>query len=178
MGLKKLLGMHRNKRVVPDSGGQRVFPYVERIWFPYFLYTVEVASRKKGPGTMLLTVEAWSAAFAIFQLEEFIADGPLEDGEAFSPKLAIKDCETTARENLLHTVMRQRSRGGGKPIPGAIIAREMVHYPLWIYYYQRKKVGIDIKIVDGVIGRQIGHRTRTGVLEAFVAKKEAEESSQ
>ncbi len=172
MAFRKLRGKFYDQRVSPDKPGGRVFPYVERIWFPYYLYTIGVNSRK-GPGTIVVTVEAWSGAFAIFQLDEFLTTGAPPSGEEFSPKLTIDACEVTARENLLHTIMRQRSRSGGKPIPDQIVAREAILYPLWIYYYRRKKGVIDIKIVDGVSGQLVGHRTRSGVLEAFVAKQEA-----
>ncbi len=155
-----------------DSAGPetRRLPYTEKIWFPYHIFTFEMTSRKD-PGVMQVSVEAWSGAFAIFQLGEHLSESPIPEGEVFSPKLSIESCEPLARDNLIHTIMRQRSRIGGKPVPGDIIERETIHYPLWVFYYARKKDVIDIKLVDGMSGRQSGHRTRSGVLEAFVAKK-------
>lgn len=165
-----------SRRVLTENSGRRVFPFVEKIWLPYYLYTFEVTSRM-GPGTIIVTIESWSKAFAIFQLDEFLTEGPVEGGEVFPPRLDIDVCEKTAREDLLHTIMRQRSRSGGKPIPGNVIARETIFYPLWVYYFERKRGLIDIKVVDGATGQQVGHRTRSGVLAAFMAKSESQESS-
>ena len=155
-----------------DEGlGGRKLPYTQKIWFPYHIYTFEMTSRKD-PGIMQVSVESWSGAFAIFQLAEHLRDSLPDDGEIFAPKLSIEDCEPHARDNLIHTIMRQRSRFGGKPVPGDIIERETILYPLWVFYYARKSNVIDVKLVDGMSGRQSGHRTRSGVLEAFVAKKQ------
>tara|TARA_R110001592_G_scaffold133907_2_gene349376 strand:+ start:41 stop:631 length:591 start_codon:yes stop_codon:yes gene_type:complete len=152
--------------------GSRELPYTEQIWFPYHIYTLEMTSRRN-PGLMQVSVEAWSGAFAIFQLGGELIDSPPEKGEVFAPRLHLEDCESHARDNLLHTIMRQRSRLGGKPVAGAVVERETILYPLWVYYFARKKGVIDIKIVDGISGRPSGHRTRTGVLDAFVAKQKA-----
>ncbi|MCF6284470.1 MAG: hypothetical protein L3K26_04710 [Candidatus Hydrogenedentes bacterium] len=167
MAWQRYAGRAWPKKTHPSG---RDLPYIEQIWFPYHLYTFEMTS-PKGPGLMTVSVEAWSKAFAIFQLGEQLSDTQPETGEVFAPKLSIEDCEPTARDDLLHTVMRQRSRSGGKPVPGDIIERETILYPFWVYYYQRKKGLLDLKIVDGISGRQIGHRTRGAVLEAFLAKK-------
>ena len=145
-------------------------PYTEKIWFPYHIYTFEMNSRK-GPGQLEASVESWSGAFAIFQLSEYLIDGEPEEGESFAPRLSLEECEPLARDNLIHTIMRQRSRLGGKPVPGDIVARETILYPLWIYYFARKRGILDLKIVDGLTGRPNGHRTRTGVLDAFLAKE-------
>lgn len=166
----------RQRRYAVQSGADpEAYPRVERIWFPYYLFTIGVTSRM-GPGEMLVTVEAWSGAFAIFQLDEFFVDGMPDDGcEIFEPHLSVEACEASARKDLLHTIMRQRSRSGGKPIPGAITAREDLLYPFWIYYYYRKKNVLDIRVVDGATGQRVGHRTRAGVLDAFVTKKSSED---
>ena len=166
----------RTRRRSAGLAGRKL-PYTQKIWFPYHIYTFEMTSRKD-PGIMQVSVEAWSGAFAIFQLEEHLSESALTDGEIFSPKLSIDICEPLARDNLIHTIMRQRSRFGGKPVPGDIIERETILYPLWVFYYARQKDLIDIKLVDGMSGRQSGHRTRSGVLEAFVAKKHGTESGE
>tara|TARA_R110002096_G_scaffold118243_1_gene256041 strand:- start:74 stop:679 length:606 start_codon:yes stop_codon:yes gene_type:complete len=152
------------------DGAGKALPYTEKIWFPYHIYTFEMNSRK-GPGQLEASVESWSGAFAIFQLSEHLLEGEPESGERFEPRLSIEECEPLARDNLIHTIMRQRSRLGGKPVPGDIVGRETILYPLWIYYFARKRDIIDIKVVDGVTGRPNGHRTRAGVLDAFLAKR-------
>jgi len=167
----------RQRGYAAASGATREFPYVERIWFPYYLFNIDVTSRR-GPGEMLLTVEAWSGSFAIFQLEEFLVDGPPDEPEDIFPHhLSEEECEKSARKDLLHTIMRQRSRSGGKPVPGAITACEPILYPFWVYYYYRKVNMLDIMVVDAVTGQLLGHRTRSGVLAAFLAKKESGASS-
>lgn len=161
----------RRRRAAASSPAARgTYPRVERIWFPYYLFSIEVTSRK-GPGEMLVTVEAWSGAFAIFQLEEFLVEGTPTDGDIFPHRLDVETCALSARQDLLHTIMRQRSRIGGKPLPGSVTSREAILYPLWVYYYHRRKNMLDIKVVDGASGRLVGHKSRAAVLDAFLAQK-------
>lgn len=169
MAWRRMRGRLRSR----EGSEAKKLPFAERIWMPYHLFTFEVSSRK-GPGTLVVSVETWSGAFAIFQLEEFLKDDGRDEGEVLPVRRSPDECAVSAREDLIHTILRQRSRMGGKPTPGAIVAQETVLYPLWIYYYARKPGMIDIKIVDAVSGQMVGHRTRGGVLEAFLAQKETE----
>lgn len=164
---KRFIG--RRRAAASETGG-RTYPYAERIWFPYYLFTIEVTSRK-GAGFMQVTVESWSGAFAIFQLDEYLSDADRAEGDVFPHRRDMDACAISAREDLLHTILRQRSRMGGKPMPGEITAREPILYPLWVYYYFRRKNLLDIKVVDGATGRLIGHRTRGAILQAFLEKQ-------
>jgi hypothetical protein len=41
-------------------------------------------------------------------------------------------------------------------------------YPLWLYYFERRKGKISMLVRDAVVGAAIGNRTRNGILQAFV----------
>lgn len=160
------------RSLLPRPKPQANLPRIERIWFPYYLIDFQVTS-SKGPGTMLCSVEAWSGSFAIFQLEDFLLDGiPNDDAPRFEPRITEEAAQESARKDLLHTIMRQRSRGA-KPIPEAILSTGLIYYPLYIFYFQRKKNFIDIKLRDGVNGQGIGQRTKGGVLQAFLEQAQS-----
>lgn len=141
-------------------------PRMERVWFPHYLVRVRVTSRK-GPGEMLCGVEAWTGSVFLLQLADTPDDQEVE-GSTFPPRLEPEAAVKIARKELIHTIMRQRSRGP-KPELKETLACDLVYFPFWIYYYARRGSFIDIRVLNGATGEAVGNRTRTGVLDAFMA---------
>lgn len=152
-------------RPLPQLPGAKALPRVEALWFPFYLFTFHVTS-PKGDGAIPVCVDGWSGAFALFELAPLLADG-MPEGPYFPPALDSAEAERIARNDLLNTIMRQRSAHGPKPVPGVTQHQELIAYPFWVYYYYRKAGLIDIKICDGVVGDLLGLRTRSGVLNAL-----------
>lgn len=139
---------------------------IQCIWFPFYFITFGLESTK-GPGSVTLSIESWSGAFTVIQLQTDLREGP-PPGEFFPPKLSPEDAERAGRKDLLATILRQRSRGT-KPAPGPVLEQRLVLCPLWVYYFPRVGTRLDIRVVDALTGERLGNRTRLGVLEAFVA---------
>jgi hypothetical protein len=141
-------------------------PRVECIWFPYYIAAFELTMTKKAPGETTISVEAWSGAFAFFEMEDSLETGS-PPGNWFPPKLSEADALGAARKELFKAVLQQRSRGE-KPVPGDVLRSECILYPLWVYYFQRRNGEIDIQVREAVNGEPIGIRTRNGLLAAFL----------
>ena len=147
------------------AGGPRRLPCVELIWLPHHLINMRVTSRR-GPGEISVVVEGHSGAFAVFERHENLVDGlPAEN--AFPPKLDTEEALGIARRQLLRSIMRRRGQRYKPVIEGAVHAG-VFHYPFWIYYYERRRGRIDIRILDALTGEKGGARTKAGVLSALI----------
>ena len=121
---------------------------------------------------MTVSVEAYSGAFAIFEMHPYLLDSP-PPGDHFPPRIPESEAVETGRRELQHTILRLRSMGG-KPVVGEAQRVELLQYPFWVYYYERRRGLLDIKLLDAVTGGKGGAKTKVGVLEAFKLR-EAEE---
>jgi hypothetical protein len=149
---------------VPASPLGENLPRIELAWLPYYIVPVEVQSRK-GDGVIEVSVEAISGAFAIFQMQPNLEEGP-PDGEIYPPKLSVAEAQEIGRKRLLKSVMFKRGQRG-KPVPVATGEPELMHYPFWIYYYERRRSLIDFKVLDAATGKRAGHHSKLSFLEAF-----------
>lgn len=138
--------------------------HIERVWLPLYLVTFHVSS-PKGPGFIRVFVEAYSGAFAIFQMNDAIVEGALAE-EWFPPKMSEQEAVERGRAELLHTILRQRG-AGGKPLIETCEAVEVLHYPFWVFYYERRPGLLDIKVLDAATGDKAGAKTKAAILEAF-----------
>lgn len=163
-----LLG-RRSRRTDSSTNEERRVPFAELVWLPYYVIPVKVRSRR-GEGEITVSVEGYSGAFAVFEMHEDVVEGEIE-GETFLPKLDAQDAARIARKQLLATIMRQRSRRD-KPAPEEVLCVDLLHWPIWVYYYERRPGRLDIRVLDAVTGSKPGPRVRTSILAAFTAAKE------
>ncbi len=151
-------------------------PRLERIWFPYYLlnFTLQYPGQI---GNSQVIVEAWSGSFNLFDDSDGgIHDGPPEDDcDTFPPRLTLDEAEEKGREELVRAILRQRRRRV-RPAPGPLDRAELLYWPLWVWYYERRPGYIDIKVRDAHASKPIGGRTRRGVMDAFAAKARREEA--
>ena len=158
------------------TASPEVRPSLELVWLPSFIVPFHVNSRK-GAGVITVSVEAWSGAFAIFEMHDMVESGGPLEGELFEPRLGEPEAIAQGRDNLLHTILRQRSFGP-KPEIRASGEVELLHYPFWVYYYERRPGRLDIKLIDAVTGAKGGAKTKSGLLAAFqAASKPADANS-
>jgi hypothetical protein len=166
--LANLWGLLRRRHSTRSNAGsrERRLPFAEPAWLPYYIIPIKVSS-SRGESQITVSVEAYSGAFAIFQMHADIVDGEV-DGETFPPRLTEEEAARIGQKELLATIMRQRSRGQ-KPVPGAVISVDVLHYPFWVYYYERRPGFLDIKVLDAATGSKPGGKTRIALIEAFSA---------
>ena len=164
-----LLGRRSRRTNSSTNKGRRV-PFAELVWLPYYIVPVKVRSRR-GEGEITVSVDGCSGSFAVFEMHADIVEGDIE-GETFPPKLDAQDAARIARKQLLATIMRQRSNRD-KPAPEEVLDVDLLYWPVWVYYYERRRGRLDIRVLDAVTGSKPGPRLKTAVLAAFTAKKNA-----
>ena len=145
------------------GGGQ-----VALVWVPHFLFTFHMES-PQAPGETTVSVDACSAAFAIFQMEEDLLDTPPAEGEVLPGLVPRDEALKTGRHRLVQAIMRRRGSHGPKPVPGELLREETILFPFWLAYVTRKDGRLDIRLHNAATGEPGGNQTRTGVLHAFVA---------
>lgn len=147
-------------------------PRLEQVWMPYYLIKINTYSQgRETPITV--SVEGHAGAFAVFQMHELLLEGE-PSGCHFPPRLEPNEAERIGRRELLTAVLR-RGRTLHKPEPRQTLSIEVVHYPYWVYYYERRRGLLDIKLCDAVTGEKPGARIKAAVLSAFLAAAEAQE---
>ncbi|MBM3290336.1 MAG: hypothetical protein FJY92_09310 [Candidatus Hydrogenedentes bacterium] len=141
----------------------RPLPFLELVWMPQYLMTFGMHG-VRGPETACVTVDAYSGQFALFFAQAQVRDGD-PDGERPTPELAQERAESIARANAHKWLLRyHRAR---KLTIGAVEAIDVLRYPFWVYYYQRRRGLLDVKIVDAVTGELPGSKTKYGIVRAF-----------
>lgn len=158
--------LHRLFSIFRPTNSDTSWPRAKLVWMPSYLITIRLES-KQGPGEVTCNVDACSGSFALFQMHDAILDGEAE-GETFPALLDEAAAEKVAREELVKVILRRRSRAG-KPLPTKTLRVELLSYPYWVYYYQRRPGLIDIKVLDAATGRPVGNKIKLGILDAFKA---------
>ncbi len=168
--LGNLWGLLRRPRTVTRNSTrlERCIPYAELVWLPYYIIRSRLRSASS-ESEITVSVEGYSGSFAIFQTQADIIDGEPK-GETFPPRLDENEAARIARKELLAVIMRQRS-GREKPVPGDVVNVELLQYPFWVYYYERRRERLDIRVLDAVTGSKLGPSIRASLLNAFAAAK-------
>jgi len=156
--------LHRLLSVVRPGNLDSSEPRMDLVWMPSYLLTIQLES-KQGLNEVTCNVDACSGSFALFQMHDTIEDGEAE-GETFPATLDEAGAEKVAREELMKVILRRRSIAG-KPLPTKMLRAELLSYPYWVYYYQRRPGLIDIKVLDAATGRPVGNKIKIGILDAF-----------
>jgi len=168
---RKILGWPLDSTPRPEHleacqrGGS--LPHVELIFFPYHLIEFEVFKRKSQV-TIWGLVDAWSGTFLLTEYNRGLLEGD-PGAPAFPPKITAEEAVLSARNDLLVSIMWQRSGQATKPTPGGAKAIAQIHLPLWVYYYKRRRKFIDIRVLNALDGEIMGQRAKVGVLSAFAA---------
>lgn len=152
------------RRIFQRSPAKPRKPVTELVWVPFYIIPIHVES-SQGPGVITVSVEAYSGAFAIFQMQPDIEDAALAE-QSFAPRLSAEEAIAIGRKELLHTILRQRSTG---PKPEIVSTDEsyVLHYPFWLYYYERRRGLLDVKLLDAATGAKGGGKTKRGILDAL-----------
>lgn len=164
---RNLYGLLLPRPSVTPSGA--TLPALERVWLPFYLIDVHVSSRR-GPGTMSVSVEGYSGAFAVFERHDNLVDGDIAD-ECFPPRLSPEQAVEIGRQQLLQSILRRRSQQV-KPSMGDTLRVSVFYHPFWVYYFQRRGGRLDFRVQDALTGEKAGNRNRSGLLDAFVAQEE------
>ena len=170
--LGNLWGLLRQPRSTTRNSNrpERRIPYAELVCLPYYIIRIRLRSARV-ESEITVSVEGYSGSFAIFRTHADIVDGERQ-GETFRPRLEEEDAIRIARKELLAAIMRRRG-GREKPVPHDVLNVELLQYPFWVYYYERRRARLDIRVLDAVTGSKPGQSVRASLLTAF-AKHDAQ----
>jgi len=143
-------------------GGWRL-PHLELVGLPCYRVDLE-AGGWGGTRRATYLVDAVSGGAAQLTGEHEWGEGPV--GALLEPRLTSSeaDAETRAlfeRGALLAKWARPRLLAVGAP--------ELVAYPYWVGYYERRPGRLDLRVLDALSGRPGGAAPRRSLIEAFVA---------
>jgi len=142
---------------------------LERVWMPYYLF--EYGLESKGlERSVVVSVDGWAGEFSLFGTSPTVNDESIEE-DWYSPKLDGDEAQAIAKRELALAVLRRRSRGE-KPSVGGLLSSDLLLYPFWVYYYERRPGALDILVQDAVTGAKGGAKTKVAILEAFKAQDE------
>jgi hypothetical protein len=148
-------------------------PRIELLWIPTHLLTFELSARK-GPGQVVVSIDACSASFAIANVEK--AEDAPTNGPMLPVLVSVETAEQVARKNLVRSILAQRGHRD-RPTPGRLLAAECIGWPVWTYYFPRYGRWVDLAGCDALTGNLIGNQMRTGILHGLVAEREQAEQA-
>ncbi len=170
---------HRFRRRAPatsqpvDRNGAPTLPRIELIYLPYYLVIIETTFRAVARDVNTL-VEAYSGSFAILGEQDVTRESGSEH-PCFPPAIELEDATEIARNGLALALLRSRG-GQRKPQVGEVRKTDLLGYPFWVYYYERRRKRLDIKVLDAVTGRLPGPKVKSSLLAAFIAKRQRDQA--
>jgi hypothetical protein len=153
-----------------NDDGSPTLPWIECVWLPHYRIDIEGHYARRR-GCLSASIEAWSGAFAFFQLHDTLAEG-LPPGPYFEAGIPEEEAVRLARREMLRNIMRRRGQQE-KPALGKTLSASLFHYPFQVLYFQRRRGRIDIRIQDAYTGERGGNRNRTGLLQALTESRKS-----
>ena len=147
----------------PALSVAKPLPHIELVWMPYYVIDVGLEG-PHGADSIRISVDGYEGQFSVYPFESDARDGDVE-GAAFVPALTPEEALRFATAGALNwLLLNQRKR---RMTPGAMRVIELLRYPFWVYYYQRRRGLLDLRIVDAVTGERTGSKTKTAIVRAF-----------
>jgi hypothetical protein len=153
---------------VRDDPATRVLPFIERLWLPSFAVLVHATSRKREQ-SVWTAVEGINGEFSLLECDDELAEREL-DGDVFPAIIDETRITALARKGAMLYVLRQRGLIN-KPIVDGVEKIRPYHYPVWVCYYRRRGVFLDVMVQDARTGKSGGPKMRISVLHALVARR-------
>lgn len=165
-----IFGLYAQQARVAVEGdpASRVMPFIERLWLPAFAVRVHATS-PKSEHSVWTAVEGINGEFSLLECDKELAEREL-DGDVFPAVLDETRVAALARKGAMHYVLIQRGLLN-KPMVDGIEEIRPYHYPVWVCYYRRRGVFLDIMVQDARTGKSGGPKMRISVLHALVARK-------
>jgi hypothetical protein len=147
-------------RTSPDSSSSsEKQEHLELVYLPSYL--VEIGSQR-------LAVQALVDAFEGHAvLVDLSSAAWREETTPFVPTLSFQRADELARDLLAR--LRPLRRRGAVNAPCSRI--ELIGYPYWAYYYQRRAGKLDAKLLDALTGAAAGPRMKIALLAALASVK-------
>ncbi len=158
-------------RVAAAAGGDpatRALPFIERLWMPAFAVRVHAACAKT-EHSVWTAVEGINGEFSMLECHHELAEREL-DGDVFPPVIDETRVAAFARKGMMQYVLTQRGLMN-KPIVDGIEEILPYHHPVWVCYYRRRSVFLDVMVQDARTGKSGGPKMRISVLHALVKRK-------
>ncbi len=146
----------------------RVLPFIERLWLPSFAALVHATS-PKSEQSVWTAVEGINGEFSLLECDNELAEREL-DGDVFPAVIDETRAAALARKGAMLYILRQRGLLN-KPLVDGVGEIRPYHYPVWVCYYRRRGVSLDILVQDARTGKSGGPKMRISVLHALVARK-------
>ena len=128
----------------PVAEGERGVPQMSVSWLPHYLIRFNVRNAR-GDGGVWVSVESYTGAYAFWAGGHATLAGP-PPGEHFAPRLAPDVAAREAEKQLAHGILLVRGERL-KPIVTGLDEIRVLHYPYWIYLYERHRGRLDRKSV-------------------------------
>jgi hypothetical protein len=164
-GIGRLAVRHPESPSLPSSGSERTVPFAELVFLPYYLITFD-ASVKGASHPVDTLVGGCDAEFAWVDLSHARFESR-PDQERFPPAIDDVHAEQIARSALMSSILRSPG-WRGKPVIRQARSVEIVQYPFWVYYFERRRGLLDIKVLDAVSGKRPGTKLKAALLGALV----------
>ena len=151
-----------------DDPASRTLPFIERLWMPAYAVRVHTTS-PKGEKSVWTAVEGINGEFSLLECDNELAEREL-DGDVFPPLLDETRAAEIARKGTMQYILSQRGQIN-KPVVDGIEEIRPYHYPVWVCYYRRRSVFLDVKVQDARTRKSGGAKMRVSVLNALVARR-------
>lgn len=155
----------RRSRTGSSGGFRRPLPYMEVVWLP--CYHVRIETVFKGtPRPVDALVGGYDGQCAMMDLSE-LTFASRDDVEHFPPAISQADAVEIARASLVAAILRSPG-WGTKPKIGQTLHVELVQYPFWAYYFERRAGRLDVRVLDAITGKLPGPKTKLAMIQAFI----------
>lgn len=144
----------------PGDQAGRELPCLELVWLPVYMGTITTRGRRGAPRDTRVTIGAADERPCVWR-EPPDLSVRLEATRLFEPALSADQ----ARTQLFRLVNARP--GSGRRVEAELTDIELVHHPYWVYYHERGRARLDVRLLDAVNGARTGPGIKIRFLEAL-----------
>jgi hypothetical protein len=152
----------RRRGVIGSLFGREAEGRLELLWMPFYWFSFEA---RGGEGALVhCVVESYSGEVSLFNPPGTLG-GVL--GNSFAAKLDAETAEKIAREHL-NLFFAFSLRGKSSRELGRVLSREVLCFPFWVQYFERRRGKWDIRVLDAARGTRPGSKLKASILAAIL----------
>ena len=139
-------------------------PLPEMLWLPYYRVRF-TAPRDGGSVSLEALVDGYELTFTPWDVStlRWTEQG---DRGSFVPTIDADAASVAARQGVLESSLR-RAEWTRNVREVETEQVELMQYPYWVYYFERRSDKLDFRMLDGVTGRPGGAKMKLALLKAF-----------
>jgi hypothetical protein len=162
--------IHLAKQPRPLSRKRKIIK-AEVLYLPYYIFTVQIESSKKGVSSEQVCIDGIQGQFAFFKGGQFTEENFVKS-RVYDFGISQIEAKKRAFEDYKRELLKQSLRKKVDVTVKSIQFEKKIYYPFWIGYFHRKGA-LDFEAIDAISAERQGAKMRPIFVNVLLQKKSA-----